>query len=174
MRFLIFCRDRDRKQRAQGEQSSGEGAMDLVSCARAEYRKFTPGFAPTSILPCSTPASPHCHCNAAVGVSVLLFPPSNPCPTHPSPLPKHNTKHNNEHNTDVEFQRSFAQLLKSHRAALRSNRRFWRLLVRSEVAFRHLSEAFVSMDSTELRADRAYRSILERYPKSVKLKRAFL
>lgn len=103
-RFMLFVRDREQKQRAQGD-SMGGGAMDLVSY--------------------------------------------------------------------VEFQNAFTQLLKAHRGALRANRRFWRLLLRSEIAFRALADAFELMDKTELKADRAYRAILERYPKSVKLLRAY-
>lgn len=104
LRFIIFVRDRQRKQKAQGE-AAGEGAMDLVSY--------------------------------------------------------------------VEFQNSFALLLRGHRAALRSNRRFWRLLVKTETSFSALSEAFRSMDKAELKADRTYRSVLERYPKSTKVLRAY-
>ena len=103
-RFMMFTRDRERKNRAQGD-SAGEGAMDLVSY--------------------------------------------------------------------VEFQNNFTSLLKIHRGALRANRRFWRLLIHHAISFRELSIAFESMDKTEAKADRTYRSVLERYPKSVKLLRAY-
>ena len=104
-RFRIYSIDRERRQRAAGEQSAGEGAMDLVSY--------------------------------------------------------------------VEFQNNFTALQKSHRAALRANRRFWRLLIRSDVSFLDLAATFESMDKTEARADRAYRAVMERYPKSVRLLRAY-
>ena len=99
----------------------------------------------------------------------------------------------------VEFQSSFSQLLGYHRSALRANRSFWRLLARPraalarpmpaaltpaprrsgetqvnpEISFRALSAAFEAMDSTEAQADRTYRTVLERYPKSAKLLRAY-
>ena len=73
----------------------------------------------------------------------------------------------------VEFQNNFTSLLKIHRGALRANRRFWRLLIHSEISFRELSVAFDSMDKTEAKADRTYRSVMERYPKSVKLLRSY-
>lgn len=123
--------------------------MDLVSCAPPDTP--SPGHTHARSGRTRTPA--HHHTSLTVSPPVSFRPGSDPA--------------------DVEFQRAFALLLKTHRGALRANRRFWRLLVRSELAFRHLSDAFASMDATEQRADRAYRAMLERYPKSVKLKRAF-
>lgn len=82
-RFMIFCRDRERTQKAQGD-SMGQGAMDLVAY--------------------------------------------------------------------VEFQNSFSALVRSHRNALRANRRFWRLLVHHEIKFKALSNAFEVMDETEGKA----------------------
>lgn len=73
----------------------------------------------------------------------------------------------------VEFQSAFLQTLSSHRAALRANRSFWRLLGSPRISFYALSFAFKQMDVTETQADAAYRSVIARYPHSVKLLKAF-
>lgn len=138
-RYIIFVRDRQRKQKAQGE-AAGEGAMDLVSCAPQQPCKQAPSS-------CRAPPQPLARASL-------------------TPLPRPPT-------ADVEFQNSFSQLLRGHRAALRSNRRFWRLLVKTETSFSSLSEAFRFMDKAELKADRGYRGVIERYPKSTKVLRAY-
>lgn len=74
---------------------------------------------------------------------------------------------------DVEFTSSFANLLRQHRSALRATRSFWRLLVSPTILFASLSAAFKQMDETEALADSTYRSVLKKYPKSVKLLRAY-
>lgn len=154
VRFMIFVFDRERKQKAQGA-STGEGAMDLASCAR---RGRPP---PPSPRPQRTAQS------SGRGFS---------CRRRPQPLTRPDCASPASAAppcADVEFQNSFAQLIRAHRNALRANRRFWRLLVHSEIRFRSLSDAFLSMDDTEARATRAYRAVLARYPRSVKILRAY-
>lgn len=73
----------------------------------------------------------------------------------------------------VEFQQNFKILLSAHTAALKAIRHFWRELLRGDVTFQHLTRALFYMDISESKADRTYQMILERYPKSVKLLRAY-
>lgn len=103
-RFMIFVRDRERKQRS-GTEQAGDAAMDLVSY--------------------------------------------------------------------VEFQNNYRALLQSHMAALKAIRSFWRELLKKDVSFNGLSRAFHNMDLTEAKAEKVYRMVLERYPKSVKLLRTY-
>lgn len=56
---------------------------------------------------------------------------------------------------------------------MKAIRSFWRHLLHRDVAFVTLSSAFHQMDLTEAKADKVYRSVLERYPKSVKLLRIY-
>ena len=73
----------------------------------------------------------------------------------------------------VEFQNSFSLIKKSHQWALKTTRRFWRLLLRNNVTFGSLSKAFKEMDTAESRGNRTYKVMIERYPKSSKLLRSY-
>ena len=73
----------------------------------------------------------------------------------------------------VEFGNRFNQICTAHRAALRSQRDFWQLLMRAKTSFKSLARAFESMDAAESTADRTYREALEKYPRSVKLLRSY-
>lgn len=65
----------------------------------------------------------------------------------------------------VEFQHVFAEVLKHHRSAYRSERSFWRLCALARVAFRDLSEALNAIADRQERAERAYKEALEKYPR---------
>lgn len=65
----------------------------------------------------------------------------------------------------VEFQGELAKVLRAHRSALIANRRFWRILVRDNIAFRSLAESFRDMSTYEAAADTAYKSALEKRPR---------
>eukprot|EP00898_Chlorokybus_atmophyticus_P005871 jgi/Chlat1/6285/Chrsp44S05780 len=73
----------------------------------------------------------------------------------------------------VEFQNNYNLSLASHRLALKATRRFWRVVIGHDVTFRALSSAFNNIDSAESKANKAYRAVLERYPRSVKLLRSY-
>lgn len=60
-----------------------------------------------------------------------------------------------------------------HQAALVANRSFWELLVRTNISFADLSKKFYEMDEREKRADECYRLVLGKFPKSVKLLKAY-
>lgn len=73
----------------------------------------------------------------------------------------------------LEFQRSYKLLLNTHRAVFKASQRFWRHLLSRIVNFSHLSRAFLSLDNQEQRAVKVYQSVLERYPKSIKVLRSY-
>eukprot|EP00898_Chlorokybus_atmophyticus_P008160 jgi/Chlat1/8345/Chrsp8S00675 len=73
----------------------------------------------------------------------------------------------------VEFQNNYNLSLASHKNALKATRRFWRVVMVDNVSFSLLASAFNNIDSAESKADRAYRTVLERYPRSVKLLRSY-
>ncbi|CAG9466689.1 unnamed protein product [Pedinophyceae sp. YPF-701] len=73
----------------------------------------------------------------------------------------------------VEFQNNFTNLLAWHTGALQSVRNFWRNLLRTDLTFRTLSRSFESLAMSADRAEKAYKSMLERYPKNVKLLRSY-
>ncbi|CAG9461054.1 unnamed protein product [Pedinophyceae sp. YPF-701] len=73
----------------------------------------------------------------------------------------------------VEFQNSYAQLLHWHSGAMKSVRGFWRTLLRPDLTFRSLSHSFSTLAMSSERAEKVYASMLERYPRNVKLLRAY-
>lgn len=73
----------------------------------------------------------------------------------------------------VEFQNNFSRTMEYHQQALVANRSFWELLVRTNISFADLSVKFFEMDEREKRADECYRLVLGKFPKSVKLMKAY-
>jgi hypothetical protein len=65
------------------------------------------------------------------------------------------------------------QLTHYHKAALQAYKTFWKALLHSDVSFAVLTRAFDSIERTQARAEKTYRLVLERYPESAKLYRAW-
>jgi hypothetical protein len=61
-------------------------------------------------------------------------------------------------------------VLRGHKAALYAIRGFWKQLLHSEVPFTGVVAAFRRIEATRLAADRAYHTILERYPANIKVR----
>eukprot|EP00879_Flechtneria_rotunda_P033764 GHRR01037523.1.p1 GENE.GHRR01037523.1~~GHRR01037523.1.p1 ORF type:complete len:111 (-),score=15.29 GHRR01037523.1:42-374(-) len=60
-------------------------------------------------------------------------------------------------------------VLNSHKAALYALRNFWKVLLQSSVRFNDIVTAFRKIESCRVRADNAYKTMLERYPTNVKV-----
>jgi hypothetical protein len=109
---------------------------------------------------------------------------------HRSHLPKHSqthlvnpqqehlartaqTKGNGESTLDlvsyVEFQRNFRLAMRAHREALVATRNFWQYLLQQHITFTHLSKSLNAIESAVVKADKVYRTVLERYPYSAKM-----
>ncbi|KAG2487286.1 hypothetical protein HYH03_014127 [Edaphochlamys debaryana] len=73
----------------------------------------------------------------------------------------------------VEFQRNWRLIQSYHKAALMAMREFWRLLLNQNVNLNHLTSAFRKIEMMERLADKTYKTVLERYPKAVKLLRSY-
>ena len=73
----------------------------------------------------------------------------------------------------VEFQNSFKVLIRSHKAVLKANRNFWFSLLHQEVKLQRLVAGLRRIDNLTSRVEQNYRSVLERYPKSVRLLRSY-
>lgn len=61
------------------------------------------------------------------------------------------------------------QVLRAHKAALYSQRAFWKQLLHSSVPFSGITRAFSRIEATRSTADRAYKTMLERYPSNIKV-----
>ena len=59
-------------------------------------------------------------------------------------------------------------LVRAHKVALYAVRNFWKLLLHHEVSFRGLNASFVEIMAAQIKAEKTYRMILDRYPTSVK------
>lgn len=64
---------------------------------------------------------------------------------------------------------SCRQVLRVHKSALYAQRSFWKVLLHSNVTFTALVHAFKRIENCRARADRAYQTVLERYPTNVKV-----
>eukprot|EP00899_Mesostigma_viride_P011837 jgi/Mesvir1/20654/Mv14872-RA.2 len=73
----------------------------------------------------------------------------------------------------LEFSNNLKVAVAAHKLALKALRDFWRVLLKSELAFKHITRAFHHLAAADLKADRAYAAVLERYPKSSKLLRSY-
>ncbi|KAG2449443.1 hypothetical protein HYH02_005590 [Chlamydomonas schloesseri] len=73
----------------------------------------------------------------------------------------------------VEFQRNYRLLARATQRALTTQQAFWRLLLHSQVHFRHLTRAFNNIEEAQDNATKTYRMVLDRYPNSVKLLRSY-
>jgi PAS domain S-box-containing protein len=73
----------------------------------------------------------------------------------------------------VEFQKNQRMLVRSHRAALLTTRDFWKLLMADNIEFRALSRALNSIEDSRTSADKAYKTMLERYSSSSKVLRMY-
>ncbi|DBA94392.1 TPA: hypothetical protein ACH3X1_001997 [Trebouxia sp. C0004] len=74
----------------------------------------------------------------------------------------------------VEFQTSLKLVLQAHSNTLRDIRGFWRELCSKKTTFVSLSEAFTQMHQSETRAEETYKVVILKYPKSVKILRAYV
>eukprot|EP00198_Chlamydomonas_reinhardtii_P013356 XP_001702693.1 predicted protein [Chlamydomonas reinhardtii] len=83
------------------------------------------------------------------------------------------TKGNGESTLDlvsyVEFQRNFRLAMRAHREALVATRNFWQYLLQQHITFTHLSKSLNAIESAVVKADKVYRTVLERYPYSAKM-----
>ncbi|GAX73194.1 hypothetical protein CEUSTIGMA_g647.t1 [Chlamydomonas eustigma] len=73
----------------------------------------------------------------------------------------------------VEFQKHYKNLVTYHKAALMASQTFWRLLLKEHISLVVLSTAFRKIESMEVMADQTYKTVLARYPNSVKLLRTY-
>ncbi|GLC67718.1 hypothetical protein PLESTF_000598200 [Pleodorina starrii] len=83
------------------------------------------------------------------------------------------TKGNGESTLDlvsyVEFQRNYRLAMRAHREALVATRNFWQYLLQQHITFTHLSKSLKAIESAIVKADKVYRTVLERYPYSAKM-----
>lgn len=73
----------------------------------------------------------------------------------------------------IQFQNNFKSARRFHNKALRSIRSFWRLLLEDEVNIGDLPRAFKVIDTAEAKAKQYYVQLLDRYPKSIRILRAY-
>ena len=73
----------------------------------------------------------------------------------------------------IEFQNYSKAAKRFHNKALRAIRSFWRLLLEDNVNIADLPRAFKFIDTAESKAKQYYIQLLERYPKSVRILRAY-
>eukprot|EP00899_Mesostigma_viride_P003556 jgi/Mesvir1/13200/Mv06160-RA.2 len=73
----------------------------------------------------------------------------------------------------IEFMNSFKVVLADHKSVLKSVRNFWKALLRDEVVFAQLRHLLEQQKERQVRADRSYKILLERYPKNVKLLQSY-
>ncbi|KAG2433266.1 hypothetical protein HXX76_008334 [Chlamydomonas incerta] len=73
----------------------------------------------------------------------------------------------------VEFQRNYRLLLRATTRALLAQQLFWKLLQHSTLQFNALTASFRHIEAAQEAALKTYRSVLERYPNSVKLLRSY-
>jgi hypothetical protein len=64
-------------------------------------------------------------------------------------------------------------IVRSHKAALYATRYFWKQLLNHNISFSALTRAFANIERNQRYAEKAYKSILERYPTSPKLLRTY-
>ncbi|GAX73193.1 hypothetical protein CEUSTIGMA_g646.t1 [Chlamydomonas eustigma] len=87
------------------------------------------------------------------------------------------TQASGESSTDlvsyVEFQKNQRLLVRCHRNALLATRDFWRLLTKNDVTFSSLINAFSTIEQSHTRADKAYKTMMERYSSSAKVLRMY-
>lgn len=60
-------------------------------------------------------------------------------------------------------------VLTKHRKALYAIRAFWKQLLQQQVSFRGITAAFDKIEERKRLADRAYQTLLERYPANTKV-----
>eukprot|EP00883_Tetradesmus_obliquus_P009381 jgi/Sobl393_1/2054/SZX61184.1 len=73
----------------------------------------------------------------------------------------------------VEFARNYRSAVRAHRAALLTQRSFWRVLLKERVKYDDLEECLAALGKAELKATAVYRRVLERYPSNAKLLKAY-
>lgn len=73
----------------------------------------------------------------------------------------------------VVFANLYKDVARTHHLALSSVTNFWRLLTQGEVRMSTIEAAFRRIEATTHLANENYQSLLARYPKSVKLLRAY-
>jgi hypothetical protein len=62
------------------------------------------------------------------------------------------------------------QVLRAHKSALFAIKSFWKQLLHSSVPFSSITRAFARIEATRSTADRAYQTMLERYPSNIKVR----
>jgi hypothetical protein len=62
-------------------------------------------------------------------------------------------------------------VLRKHRNALYAIRGFWKQLLHNQVAFRGLTSGFALIERKKSSADTAYKTLLERYPANIKVRK---
>lgn len=60
-------------------------------------------------------------------------------------------------------------VLRAHKAALRAQQSFWRVLMHTSITSDEIVHALVQLENSKAKADRGYRTVLERYPTNVKV-----
>ena len=63
---------------------------------------------------------------------------------------------------------NFRLLVRAHKVALYAVRDFWKLLLHHDISFRGLNASFKEIMAAQVKAEKTYRMILDRYPTSVK------
>lgn len=61
----------------------------------------------------------------------------------------------------------------AHKNAGYAIRNFWKLILSHEISFRGLNSSFKDIQAAQSKAEKTYKMILERYPTSVKVLRAY-
>jgi hypothetical protein len=64
-------------------------------------------------------------------------------------------------------------VLRIHKSSLYAIRSFWKQLLHSSLTFRSLVHTFHNIEACQQRAERTYKTVLERYPTNVKVLRAY-
>eukprot|EP00899_Mesostigma_viride_P012075 jgi/Mesvir1/20869/Mv07951-RA.1 len=75
--------------------------------------------------------------------------------------------------TYMEFMNQFKLVLGTHKKALKAMRFLWKRLMSENASFRSIQRCMSAIHADVAAGDRAYRALLERYPKSSKLLRSY-
>mmetsp|Transcript_22762 Transcript_22762/g.38134 ORF Transcript_22762/g.38134 Transcript_22762/m.38134 type:complete len:614 (-) Transcript_22762:617-2458(-) len=73
----------------------------------------------------------------------------------------------------VEFQKNYKAAKQAHLITLKAIKLFWKALLNTEQAMNKLPEASRLIDLYETKAEKTYRALIDKYPKSVRVLRSF-
>jgi len=159
-RFIIYVREQEHMLKVH-QQAGGESTIDLVSyvefqraLAAAGAGEAGPGWGGgwrIALGCCAAQAAAYtCRCRRRPRLRPIMC---TPCTIRTScTRPAGN----------------FRLLVRAHKVALYAVRDFWKLLLHHDISFRGLNASFKEIMAAQVKAEKTYRMILDRYPTSVK------